>query len=530
MIGQDAREACCNAMLERTSGKSFAAMRLKPVVSEWKDAVSDALSRRGVLHCLLSGIMGGWNRRFRKNHFLAWKFHSKQILNVCEAKSAAVNTQVLVDAFACWAAAPHVTAQEAREAQMKDKLVSFAEQLKASQKALYEAQQLKLALESEAQAQLETAIREKDLKLETAIREKELKLQEQLSQKQRALADRDTALKILRDEKEGAEDALKAQVIATAEAQASSSHLLSQAKIAQDLLKLQLDEVSNKVQNLQEKLQKSVEEGNAAVKLHGKEVQALREEHESEMKQLSSTRQQQIDSLNSLLKEHEVGRKTSWANQQELTQKVENLTKELRQKEEEAVAERGKGEEKVRQLLKEIEKLHAVEVDMKVRTAQQADAQARVAADLETVKKSEASKTSEIASLQYQLAQLQGMREDEKTELERELSELKTALVQQSDALHAKVSSLQAREIHLQGEVEKAKTDLRDRLAACQRLEEDLRQQLAGRDAALSTLQATSGEELRVLAERAAARLKEEQDKHEKAMEEAADSQRRYVW
>ena len=111
---QSAREVRCNVMLDRSWSKAVAAMRMKPIISEWRDAVSDELSRRGLLHCLLSGIMGGWNRRFRKNHFLAWKFYCNTISRGCDSKMALIRGQTLVAAFTCWAEAPHASAQVRR--------------------------------------------------------------------------------------------------------------------------------------------------------------------------------------------------------------------------------------------------------------------------------------------------------------------------------------------------------------------------------------------------------------------------------
>jgi len=53
------------------------------------------------LHSLFSGILGGWHRRFRKNHFLAWKFCTKTVLAGFAEKIATIRSQVMVDHFRC---------------------------------------------------------------------------------------------------------------------------------------------------------------------------------------------------------------------------------------------------------------------------------------------------------------------------------------------------------------------------------------------------------------------------------------------
>jgi hypothetical protein len=105
--------------------------------------------------------MGGWHRRFRKNHFLAWKFYTKTVVAGCDTRFAMICTQVLAHSFSAWAALPHMSAQEKREVEYKneveqlrqqaaaaagEKLAQAAEQLKVSHKQLYEAEKDKQAL------------------------------------------------------------------------------------------------------------------------------------------------------------------------------------------------------------------------------------------------------------------------------------------------------------------------------------------------------------------------------------------------
>ena len=56
---------------------------------------------------------------------------------------------------------------------MRDKLASLAGQLRMSQKGLYEAEQQKSALQSEAKLQLEAAIKEKDLSIGDVLADKQ---------------------------------------------------------------------------------------------------------------------------------------------------------------------------------------------------------------------------------------------------------------------------------------------------------------------------------------------------------------------
>lgn len=487
---QDAREARCNVMLDRSWGKAFAAMSLKPVMSEWRDAVSDALSRRGVLHCLLSSIMGGWNRRFRKNHFLAWKFYTSTIARGCDAKIALINGQLLADAFAVWAEAPSVSAQDKREGQMKDKLASLAEQLRTSQKGLYEAEQHKLALQSEATEKLEAVIKDKDLSIGNLLADKQQALA-------MAEADKDKALQMVRAEKETVEEALKEQKVAFAEAKSSNSILQSQAQATQEELQGHLDEALRRAHMLEEELTKTTEAGKSAAEAYEKKVLALHASHDAEMKLLSDSRQQQIDSLNSILKDHEEGRKAAWTERQALSQKVEDLNKELMLKEEQMASKHGQDEDKVRQLLSQIQELNAAEIDSKSKAAQQSDVQARLVANLEAAKASEAAKSQEIADLEVKLAKLEERRRDDTAELERETSELKDALMQQSGDLQANVSALQLREKKLQEALDKAHAELEDRASQFKALETDLRKRLSEGEVALSRAQVEIGNQTR---------------------------------
>jgi hypothetical protein len=180
----------------------------KPVFTEWKDLVCDARARRWTLYSLLCGIMGGLRRRFRKNHFLQWKFYTKTVKGFCDFKVAIIRLQVLADVFQAWAALPHMSAHERREMELKtkadaaktaaddaikalteksaSKLAVLANELRVSRQHLYEAEQDKEAIRAKAAQDTAEAVKilERELQ-QSAEKEKQLErdFQEQLAAK-----------------------------------------------------------------------------------------------------------------------------------------------------------------------------------------------------------------------------------------------------------------------------------------------------------------------------------------------------------
>jgi len=122
LFTHDQRESQTSVILDNTSARAYAKLLTKPVFTEWKDLMCNARARRWTLHSLFSGISGGWHRRFRKNHFLAWKFYTKTLISECASKIATIHSQALVDAFSSWAALPHLSVQQQREAELRNEL------------------------------------------------------------------------------------------------------------------------------------------------------------------------------------------------------------------------------------------------------------------------------------------------------------------------------------------------------------------------------------------------------------------------
>ena len=177
----DKREGQFSVILDRTLNKFLATVLAKPVFTEWKDLACDARARRWTLYSLMCGIMGGLRRRFRKNHFLQWKFYTKTVKGFCDSKVALIRLQVLADVFQAWAALPHMSTHERREMELEtkadaaktaaddaikasmeksaSKLAALASELRVSRQHLYEAEQDKEAIRAKAAQDMAEAVK-----------------------------------------------------------------------------------------------------------------------------------------------------------------------------------------------------------------------------------------------------------------------------------------------------------------------------------------------------------------------------------
>lgn len=273
MAVADKREEQCSAILDRTSNKFMVTVLAKPVFTEWKDLACDARARRWTLHSLLCGIMGGWHRRFRKNHFLAWKIYAKTVTSACESKVSVIRMEVLADVFQAWSVLPHMSMQEKREMELKaeadasktaadnakkaamaesaSKLSAIADELQISRQHLYQAEQDKEAIRAQASQDTQAAVTEKMLQLETLQREK-AKAEEALQEEVARVAQKSEELqkelqKTLEREREKAqaEEALQKEV----------ARLTQKSEELQKTLETELQQSAQKAKQLEQTYQ-----------------------------------------------------------------------------------------------------------------------------------------------------------------------------------------------------------------------------------------------------------------------------------
>ena len=267
--------------------------------------MTDSGVRRWTLHCVLSAIMGGWNRRFRKNHFLAWKFYTRTIAGNLEAKRDLMSQELLKGVFVSWALLPETSLHEKQTAELKheaetarrnaaNQLLAFSEQLKAAQVRVDEAEQevsiqkkAVIAARSSAQEQLSAVSVTKEAELEALTQMHQETAETRTREHARQLAELENAhANQLQKLKESMGMENDARIVELKAEQASKTTAMEQELVsAMDSARLQALAAQNTF----------AEEMDKVAKKHHDEVQALKEKHATETRSLSDSHQATLE-------------------------------------------------------------------------------------------------------------------------------------------------------------------------------------------------------------------------------------------
>jgi hypothetical protein len=372
------REGQCSAILDRTSNKFLVTGLAKPMFTEWKDLACDARARRWTLH----GIMGGWHRRFRKNHFLQWKFYTKTVKGFCDSKVAIIRLQVLAAVFQAWAALPHMSAQERREMELKteadaaktaadnamkasmeksaSKLAALANELRVSRQHLYEAEQDKEAIRAKAAQDTTEAVKTLERELQqSAEKEKQLKrdFQSQLAVKfsEEQVAERLSEVKQQLSEEHMAKMSELEKKYNAAASIASQTHSVELDKL--DKIRQELEhQHSRRISALESQHQDAMHKAAQAYSMEIEKLTSLQEDQEQQHKiALAGAQGQHKAALDSTL---EAERKAFYSTKSELEKQLQALNEQLAN----ALEERKATEDRSRSTVMELENKIKVEV------------------------------------------------------------------------------------------------------------------------------------------------------------------------